>query len=90
MIWRPIDWMGKQIHERWRPLFQIRTGVLITLSSVALVLYGIHTKEPLLIYEMSAFALVFGGMGIVITAVLALETSDTANTVDDLIEQEGE
>lgn len=89
-FWRPIDWVGKQIHTHWTALQQIRTGVLMTLAGLALAVYGIRTSEPFLVYEMSAFALVFAGMGVVITAVLALETSDTADTVDDLIEQEGE
>lgn len=85
MIWRPVDWVGKQIHEHWTPLWQVRTGVLCAFASLVLVVYGVRTKEPLLIYQMSAFALVLAGVGLIITAVLAVEETDEADNIDELV-----
>lgn len=43
--------------------------------------------EQLFIYQMSAVALLIGGVGVIITAMLALETSDTAEDVEDLVRE---
>lgn len=41
-----------------------------------LCLAVVRTKEPPLIFEMSALALFFGGIGVVVTAVLAKKHED--------------
>lgn len=37
---------------------------------------GIARSEPPLVYEMSAIALIFGGIGVVVTAKLAEDTTE--------------
>lgn len=86
-VWRPIDWLARQIYKRWTPIYQMRSGVLMVLVSVVVIGYGAFTSEPPLIYQMSAFALLFAGLGLLVTAVLAIESSDTSEDVDFLVDK---
>lgn len=50
---------------------QMRLGVWMTNLGLGACGYVVRTSEPPLIYEMSALALLFGGIGVVVTAKLA-------------------
>ena len=80
MIDRQADW----IRRVFTPEQQTRLGVvMIDLGLVLAFGWPIFAKqEPPLIYEMSAAALVFGGIGVVVTAVLAEDTGDAADEVE--------
>lgn len=54
----------------------------MTILGVALVPYGLLSSEPFVIYEMSALALVIGGMGILVTAVLAVKEDPHSDEED--------
>lgn len=66
---------------------QLRLGVLMTLLGLGYLAYAPLTKEPVNVYTMSALALVFAGVGVVITAETLKEVSDD---VDDLVEEADE
>lgn len=83
-IWRPVDAVGHAVVQWWSPLRQVRTGVLVTAVGLALIGYLPFSGEPPLIYLMSAVALVLAGLGILVTAVLALKEDDDASE-DDLL-----
>lgn len=82
MIWKPIDEVGYWIHQKWTPELQIRTGTLMTIVGVVLVPIGPFTGEPLLVYEMSAAALIVGGLGVLITAMLAVKQDPNVSEED--------
>lgn len=71
-LWDPIDRFGYVLFKWWTPQLQVRTGVLSVLLGIGLALYGPWSGEPILIYEMSALALFIGGLGVLVTAVLAV------------------
>lgn len=79
---KPIDKLGYILATWWTPKLQVRTGTLLTILGVLLIPYGIFTGEPLLIYEMSALALVIGGLGVLVTAVLAVEEDPNSKKED--------
>lgn len=71
-FWIPVDWFGDQIRKRFTPQWQIRVGVLMLMAGcIAHVTMPFFPAEPPVVYQMSAFALTFGGIGAVVTAVLA-------------------
>lgn len=82
-IWKPVDAAGYWIATWWTPAKQVRTGVVLTLGSALMFLYLPFSGEPPVIYIMSAFALLFGGLGIIVTAVLAIH-EDPESSQDDL------
>ena len=82
-VWKPVDLMGYWLAAQWTPVRQIRTGVLATIAGVILIVVGFFVDEPPLIYQMSAWTFMFGGLGIVVTAVLALK-EDPDLTEEDL------
>lgn len=82
-IWHPIDVIGYKIATVWTPPWQVRTGVVLTLGGVVLIPYVFLSGEPPVIYLMSAGALILGGLGVVVTAVLAVR-EDPDSSTDDL------
>lgn len=72
-MWVPIDRLGHWLATAWTPRLQVRTGTLCTLGGFVLAFYGPWSGEQVLIYEMSAIALVLAGLGILVTAVLAVK-----------------
>lgn len=74
---RFTDWEAELLRRWFPPKNQMRLGVWMTNLGVALSLLVFSVSEPPLIFEMSALALVFGGVGTVVTARLA-EKSDSA------------
>lgn len=82
-VWKPIDRLGYAIAKWWSPRLQVRTGVMLTLTGLGLVPYVVWSGEPPVIYEMSALALIFGGLGVIVTAVLALK-EDADSSEEDL------
>lgn len=71
-----LDVQGEWIREHFTPVNQIRLGVVMTDLGLVLCLAVFWTDEPPIIFEMSALALLFGGVGTVVTAVLAKTTED--------------
>lgn len=82
-VWKPIDNIGFWIATWWSPAKQVRTGVILCVISLALIPYVFLAGEPPIIYLMSASALLLGGLGIVVTAVLAVKEAPDSD-VDDL------
>lgn len=59
------DWVAKHCHPRQ----QRRIGVVMCITSLPLFIYGFFVDEPFVIYQMSAAALLFGGLSTVVAAV---------------------
>lgn len=74
------DW----IRRTFTPQRQMRMGVLMIWLAIPLCFFVFWTEEPPLVFEMSALALLVGGLGFVITAVLAAETSETSDNTEHL------
>lgn len=81
-LWKPVDWLALKIAESFTPVWQMRLGVVMVLAGLVLVLGGFVTSEPPLIYQMSAWALVIGGLGFLVTALLALREDPEASEED--------
>lgn len=81
-FWRPIDALGYGLFAWWTPQLQVRTGVLTLLAGTALAFWGPFSGEQFLIYEMSAWALIIGGMGVVETAILAVRQDPETDPED--------
>lgn len=83
-----LDGLGYRLATWWTPALQVRTGTLLTLLGFA---FGVLTPFAvwaggvwllLLTYVMSFLALVLGGMGILVTAVLAVKTAPDVSEED--------
>lgn len=83
-FWRPVDLAGRAFVEWWKPVRQLRTGVLAIAGGIVIAAVGPMVDEPPLVYQMSAMALILGGAGIAVTAVLALK-QDPDSSEDDLL-----
>lgn len=72
-LWRVLDVQSDWIRRVFDPCAQMRLGVVMTdLGLLLAVVWPVVARsEPPLIYEMSALALIFGGVGVVVTAKLA-------------------
>lgn len=81
-MWRGIDRIGYWIATTWSPVRQLRTGVVLTIVGLGLIPYVFFSDEPPLIYLMSAVALVLGGLGVVVTAVLAVHQDPDSDPED--------
>lgn len=79
-VWHPVDRLGYLLSIGWTPHLQVRTGTLLTILGFVLIPYGPFSGEPLLVYEMSALALVLAGLGILVTAVLAVKEDPDSDT----------
>ena len=66
---RVIDWLGDQTARYCTPKVQRRIGVVMCLLSLPLFVGGFFVNEPFLVYQMSAGALLFGGLSTVVAAV---------------------
>jgi hypothetical protein len=75
-----LDHEGDLILAAFGPQNQIRLGVIMTNMGIVFCLLVVKTDEPPLIFEMSALALLFGGIGVVVTAVLAKVTDENNTT----------
>lgn len=65
MIGRIGDWIASKLD----PSTQRRIGVLMVLCALPLHVYGFFTDEPFLVYQMSAAAILFTGLGTIVAAV---------------------
>lgn len=75
-MWRPIDWLAEFVQNRCDLETQQRIAVLCVLASVPLMLYGPFSGEQLLIYEMSAVALLIGGLSWLASLVAARKVDE--------------
>ena len=66
---RLIDRIGDWVASYCTPLVQRRIGVIMCLVSLPLFVFGFFVNEPFLVYQMSAMALLFGGLSTVVAAV---------------------
>lgn len=82
-MWGPIDAAADWLRHTFGVQAQLRMGVLMVFGSGPLMVYGLWTNEPFLVYEMSAAALLFAGIGVVVTAETLQEVADD---VDDVAE----
>lgn len=74
-LWWFLDVQADWIRKHFTNKVQMRMGAAMTdLGGILCFLWWLFPEEPPLIYEMSALALLFGGLGFVITAKLAEET----------------
>jgi hypothetical protein len=88
-VFRLLDRQGEWIRRTFTPQNQIRFGVVLIWVGIWLHVWVAFTDEPPLIGQMSAFAILVGGFGFVVTAVLAKnteETSDSVASLDDGVE----
>ena len=66
---RMIDRLGDWVALYCTPKVQRRIGVVMCLLSLPLFVFGFFVDEPFLVYQMSAGALLFGGLSTVVAAV---------------------
>ncbi len=73
-----MDVQSDWIRKVFDPCNQMRLGVIMTdLGMILAIAWPIIARsEPPIVYEMSAIALVFGGIGVVVTAKLAEDTTE--------------
>lgn len=67
-LWKPIDAFADWLRHTFGVQAQLRMGVLMVFAGVGYLCYAPFSKEPLNIYTMSALALVFAGIGVVVSA----------------------
>lgn len=65
------------MRRNFEPQNQIRFGVVLMWIGVLLHVAVFFTSEPPLIAQMSAFAILVGGFGFVVTAVLAKKSEES-------------
>lgn len=65
-LWKPIDAIADWIVHELDARAQMRAGVLLALLSLPVLVAGLWSTEPFMIYEMSALALTLTGIGIVL------------------------
>lgn len=82
-IWKYVDIHADWLRRVFTPQRQMRMGVLMIWLAIPLCFFVFWTDEPPLVYEMSALALLVGGLGFVITAVLAVENAETPGGLGD-------
>ena len=70
---RMIDRLGDWVASYCTPKVQRRIGVMMCLLSLPLFVFGFFVDEPFLVYQMSAGALLFGGLSTVVAAVPSQE-----------------
>lgn len=70
--WTPVDWLAQWLGRHMTAQNQLRLGILAVMFSIPLAAYGFFTNEPLLIFQMSAGALMLSGICIVVTGVQSL------------------
>ena len=68
-MFRTIDWLADKVASGCTPRMQRRIGVVMCLLSLPLFVFGFFVNEPFLVYQMSAMALLFGGLSTVVAAV---------------------
>lgn len=75
-MWRPVDWLAEYVQHRMDLEAQQRCAVLCVLASLPLMAYGPFSGEQLLIYEMSAVALLIGGLSWLASLVAARKVEE--------------
>jgi hypothetical protein len=70
-LWSLLDRQGEWVRRHFPPQNQIRLGMSLIWVGVAMHIAVAFSSEPPLIAQMSAFAILVGGFGFVVTAVLA-------------------
>lgn len=78
-LWNLLDRQGEWVRRHFDPQNQIRMGMLLIWVGVLLHIAVLFTSEPPLIAQMSAFAILVGGFGFVVTAVLAKKEDESSD-----------
>lgn len=71
-----FDHVGHWIGEHFDPIWQLRTGVLMIVISIAFFIYMPFSGEQIGIYLMSALAMLFSAPIMISDAVKSIEDSD--------------
>jgi hypothetical protein len=74
-LWRIVDAQANWLRHTFGPTNQLRLGVLMVWLGLAYLCWWVFSGEPFGIYSMSAIALVFGGLGVVVTAETLIEVA---------------
>lgn len=83
-LWKPIDVTSDWLRHSFGPKAQLRMGVIMVLMGIAGTIYLPWSGEPPIIYIMSALALIFAGIGVVVSAETLIEV---ANDVEGMTEE---
>lgn len=89
-LWRPVDRGAEWLRHEFGVQAQLRMGVLMVWCSLPLMAWGFLSSEPFLIYQMSAAALLFAGIGVVVTAETLSEVADDVGETADVCEACGQ
>lgn len=73
-MWKFLDVQANWIRKVFDCTAQMRLGVIMCDIGLVLCLFVFWTDEPPIIFEMSALAILFAGIGTVVTAKLAEDT----------------
>lgn len=79
-----LDRQGEWVRRHFEPQNQIRLGMLLIWIGAVMHIAVAFSSEPPLIAQMSAFAILVGGFGFVVTAVLAKMEEETSEGVEDI------
>lgn len=74
-FWRPIDAIADWLRDNFGFHAQLRAGIVLLLATIPLYVWAFFTPEALMIYLMSALALTYSGITMVIAAEGAKESS---------------
>lgn len=88
-VWRPIDAVADFLRHRIGVQAQLRLGVLMTILGGLYLCYTPFAHEPPLIYTMSALALLFAGVGVVVSAETLAEVAGDVEDIKDQCESCG-
>lgn len=86
-LWAPIDWLADWLRHQFGVQAQLRMGVLMVLIGLLYFVYFPFADEPPAVFTMSAFALIFAGIGVVVSAETLKEVVASAEQVDDTAEE---
>lgn len=79
-LWSLLDRQGEWVRRHFEPQNQIRLGMILIWIGVVMHIAVAFSSEPPLIAQMSAFAILVGGFGFVVTAVLAKTSEENGDS----------
>ena len=83
--WWPVDRLADWLRHSFGVQAQLRMGVVMFLIGLGYLLYWPWAAEPPAIFTMSALALLFAGIGVVVSAeTLAEVATDVGEVAEDV------